>query len=107
MKPAKQPEPGVWGGGFVYDPYSKLLVLHAGKKVSQFGGPADAMTWTYDLPSNSWKEVEGAGGPGNPWVGAMAFDTEHNLVVVHAFRGRKVWAYRHKSVPVGTQVKFD
>jgi hypothetical protein len=106
MKPASQPQPGVWGGGFVYDPFSKKLILHAGRKVSQYGGPKDAMTWTYELKTNTWTEIKDAGGPGNPWVGAMTFDAEHNVALVFNFRGKTVWAYRHKSVPVGTEVQL-
>ena len=106
MKPAAQPQAGVWGSGFVYDPFSKKLILHAGKRVSQYGGPQDALTWTYELKSNTWTEVKGAGGPGNPWVGAMTFDAEHNVALIFNFRGRNVWAYRHKQVPVGTKVKL-
>ncbi|MFC1479530.1 HEAT repeat domain-containing protein [Planctomycetota bacterium] len=106
MNPAKQPQPGVWGCGFVYDPFSKKLILHAGKKTSQYGGPKDAMTWTYELKTNTWTEVADAGGPGNPWVGAMTFDPEHNAALVFNFRGKTVWAYRHAQVPAGTSVQL-
>lgn len=97
MQPRQQPPAGVWGSGFVYDPFTQMLLLHAGRKTSQYGGEDDALTWAYDLKSNTWSDL-GAGGPGNPWVGAMAFDPEHNVVVVFQFRGGSVWAYRYKQV---------
>ncbi len=97
MQPKVQPSAGVWGSGFVYDPFTQKLILHAGRKTSQYGGEDDAMTWTYDIKTNTWTDL-GPGGPGNPWVGAMAFDPEHNVVVVFQFRGGSVWAYRHKEV---------
>lgn len=101
MEPDDQPNAGVWGSGFVYDPFAQTLILHAGRRVSQYGGEDDAMTWAYDPTTNTWTDL-GPGGPGNPWVGAMAFDPEHNVVVLFRFRGGDVWAYRHRSVPVGT-----
>ena len=101
MEPDVQPNAGVWGSGFVYDPFAQTLILHAGRRVSQYGGEDDAMTWSYDPTTNTWTDL-GPGGPGNPWVGAMAFDPEHNVVVLFRFRGGDVWAYRHRSVPVGT-----
>lgn len=105
MEPEVQPRPGVWGAGFVYDPFTRKLILHSGRKTSQYGGPDDAMTWTYDLDTNTWTEIANAGGPGNPWVGAMVFDPEHNVVLVMNFRARNVWAFRHAAIAEGTTVR--
>ncbi len=102
MQPAVQPE-GVPGAGLVYDPFTKVLVLHSGKKATQFGGPDDAITWSYDVRTNTWTDLKAANGPGNPWVGAMDFDPEHNIVVLFSFKDKRVWAYRHKEVAVGTK----
>ncbi|MHC4916409.1 MAG: hypothetical protein ACYTGB_13050 [Planctomycetota bacterium] len=89
----------------VYDPFSKGMLLHGGRKVKQYGGAADSVTWSDDPGSNVWKDLKPkGGGPGNPWVGAMAFDPEHNAVVVFNARSRSVWAYRHRAVPAGTRV---
>jgi len=92
-EPKVQPH-AVPGGGLVYDPYHKLLVLQGGKKESQFGGPADSLTWTYDVRTNIWTDRKAKGGPGSPWVGAMDFDPEHNVFVLFNFRDKRVWAYR-------------
>ncbi len=102
MQPAVQPQ-GVPGAGLVYDPFQKLLLFHSGKKVTQFGGPDDALTWSYDVRTNTWTDLKAANGPGNPWVGAMDFDPEHNVVVLFSFKDKRVWAYRHKEVAAGTK----
>jgi HEAT repeat protein len=102
MEPAVQP-PGVPGAGLVYDPFAKVLLLHSGKKVTQFGGANDAVTWSYDVRMNTWTDLKAANGPGNPWVGAMDFDPEHNVVVLFSFKDKRVWAYRHKDVLTGTK----
>jgi hypothetical protein len=98
--PTSQP-----GAGFVYDPFHKLLLLQGGKKMNQYGGADDSITWTYDVRSNTWTELQAKNGPGNPWVGAMDFDPEHNVFVVFNHRDRTVWAYRHQKVAAGTQAK--
>jgi hypothetical protein len=72
--------------------------------VSQYGGPEDSFTWTYDARTNTWAALQAQSGPGNPWVGAMDFDPEHNVMVVFHARDRSVWAYRLKAVAVGTMV---
>ncbi|HJZ58086.1 MAG TPA: HEAT repeat domain-containing protein, partial [Gemmataceae bacterium] len=102
MQPPVQPE-GVPGAGLVYDPFHKVLLLHSGRKVTQFGGPDDAITWSYDVRTNTWTDLKAANGPGNPWVGAMDFDPEHNVLVLFNFKDKRVWAYRHKPVAVGTR----
>lgn len=104
MQPKLQPE-GVRGGGFAYDPFHKVLLLQSGKKATQFGGPDDSITWTYDVRTNTWTDLKAKNGPGNPWVGAMDFDPEHNVLVLFSFRDKQVWAYRHKAVEAGTKVK--
>ena len=48
-------------------------------------------------------DLKAANGPGNPWLGAMDFDPEHNVVVLFSFRDKRVWAYRHKEVAAGTK----
>lgn len=101
MQPKVQPE-GVAGAGMAYDPFHKVVLLQSGRKVSQFGGPADSITWTYDVRTNTWTDLKAKNGPGNPWVGAMDFDPEHNVFVLFSFRDKQVWAYRHKAVEVGT-----
>jgi len=103
-EPKVQPQAQA-GAGFAYEPFQKLLVLQSGRKVSQYGGPEDSVTWTYDVRSNTWTDLKAGGGPGNPWVGAMDFDPEHNVFVVFNHRDRSVWAYRLKAVPVGTMAK--
>ncbi len=100
MQPEVQPQ-GVSGAGLVYDPFQKVLLLHSGKKATQFGGPDDAITWSYDVRTNTWTDLKAANGPGNPWLGAMDFDPEHNVVVLFSFRDKRVWAYRHKEVAAG------
>ena len=104
MQPKVQP-PGVAGAGFVYDPFHKILLLQSGKKVSQYGGPADSITWSYNVRTNTWTDLKPRGGPGNPWVGAMDFDPEHNVFVLFNYRDKQVWAYRYQPVPAGKQVK--
>jgi len=104
MQPTVQPQ-GMPGAGLVYDPFQKVLLLHSGKKATQFGGPDDAVTWSYDVRTNTWADLKAANGPGNPWVGAMDFDPEHNVVVLFSFKDKRVWAYRHKAVGPGTTVK--
>jgi hypothetical protein len=103
-QPKIQPE-GVSGAGFVYDPFHKVLLLQSGRKATQFGGPADSITWSYDVRTNTWTDLKSKNGPGNPWVGAMDFDPEHNVAVLFNFRDKRVWAYRHKAVEVGTRAK--
>ncbi|MEX0703121.1 MAG: HEAT repeat domain-containing protein [Planctomycetales bacterium] len=105
MQPEKSPA-GVHGAGFVYDPFHKVLVLQGGKRVSQYGGPSDSITWAYDLAKNEWTDLAPENGPGNPWVGAMAFDPEHNVVVLFHFTDKKVMAYRYKPVEPGTKVEW-
>ena len=104
MQPKGQP-PGVAGAGFVYDPFHKILLLQSGRKVSQYGGSADSITWSYNVRTNIWTDLKPRGGPGNPWVGAMDFDTEHNVFVLFNYRDKQVWAYRYQLVPAGTLVK--
>jgi len=104
MQPRVQPQ-GVPGAGLVYDPFHKVLLLQSGRKVTQFGGPADSITWTYDVRTNTWTDLKAKNGPGNPWVGAMDFDAEHNVFVLFSFRDRSVWAYRHKPVEPGARAK--
>ena len=60
------------------------------------------MTWSYDVRSNTWTDLKAKNGPGNPWVGAMGFDPEHNVCVLFNFRDKQVWAYRHRAVKPGT-----
>lgn len=103
MQPKVQP-PGVSGGGLVYDPFAKKLLMQSGTKETQYGG-ADSITWTYDVRTNTWTDLKPKSGPGNPWVGAMDFDPEHNVFVLFHYRDKQVWAYRHQAVPVGTKVK--
>lgn len=104
MKPKVQPR-GVSGAGFVYDPFQKVLLLQSGRKATQFGGPADSITWSYDVRTNTWADLKAKNGPGNPWVGAMDFDPEHNVVVLFSFRDKQVWAYRPSAVEVGTRAR--
>jgi HEAT repeat protein len=104
MQPKVQPQ-GVIGAGLVYDPFQKVLLYQSGRKATQFGGPDDSLTWTYDVRTNTWTDLQAKNGPGNPWVGAMDFDPEHNVVVLFSFRDRQVWAYRHKAVDVGTKAQ--
>jgi HEAT repeat protein len=103
MQPKLQPE-GVPGGGFVYDPFHKLLVLQSGKKETQYGGGDDSITWTYDVRTNTWTDLKVKTGPGNPWVGAMDYDSEHNVFVLFNHRDQQVWAFRLKAVAAGTKV---
>jgi hypothetical protein len=104
MQPKVQPQ-GVAGAGLAYDPFQKVLLLQSGHKATQFGGPDDSLTWTYDVRTNTWTDLKAQNGPGNPWVGAMDFDPEHNVFVLFSFRDKQVWAYRARSVPVGTAIK--
>ena len=104
MQPKVQPE-GVPGGGLVYDPFHKLLLLQSGKKATQYGGGDDSITWTYDVRTNTWTDLQLKTGPGNPWVGAMDYDPEHNVFVLFNHRDRQVWAFRHKAVAVGSKGK--
>jgi hypothetical protein len=104
MHPKVQPA-GVPGGGLVYDPFHQLLVLQSGKKATQFGGGADSITWTYDVGANTWTDLNVKTGPGNPWVGAMDFDPEHNVFVLFNHNDKQVWAFRHKQIEPGTRAK--
>jgi hypothetical protein len=104
MQPKLQPQ-GTAGGGLVYDPFHRILLLQSGKKATQYGGGDDSITWTYDVRSNTWTDLHPKGGPGNPWVGAMDFDPEHNVFVLFNYRDKQVWAYRYKSVAEGTKTK--
>jgi HEAT repeat protein len=104
MRPREQPQ-GVAGAGLAYDPFHKVLLLQSGRKATQFGGPDDSITWTYDVRSNTWTDLKAKNGPGNPWVGAMDFDAEHNVFVLFNFRDKQVWACRHKAVAAGTAAK--
>jgi HEAT repeat protein len=104
MQPKVQPA-GVPGGGLVFDPFHKLLVLQSGTKATQFGGGDDSITWTYDVRTNTWTDLNVKAGPGNPWVGAMDFDPEHNVFVLFNHRDQQVWAFRYKEVAVGTKAK--
>jgi hypothetical protein len=104
MQPKVQPE-GVPGGGFVYDPFHQLLLLQSGIKATQFGGGADSITWTYNVRTNTWTDLQVKTGPGNPWVGAMDFDPEHNVVVLFNQKDRQVWAFRYQEVAIGTRAK--
>ena len=102
MQPKVQPE-GVPGGGFAYDPFHKLLFLQSGKKATQYGGGDDSITWTYDVRTNTWTDLKVKTGPGNPWVGAMDYDPEHNVFVLFNHRDQQVWAFRYKKVAAGTK----
>jgi hypothetical protein len=104
MQPKVQPE-GVAGAGLAYDPFHKLVLLQSGRTETQFDGPADSITWPYDVHTNTWTDLKAKNGPGNPWVGAMDFDPEHSVFVLFNFRSKKVWAYRYKPVTAGTTVK--
>jgi HEAT repeat protein len=104
MQPRVQPQ-GQPGAGLVYDPFHKVMLLQSGRKARQFGGPADSITWTYAVRTNTWTDRKAKNGPGNPWVGAMDFDPEHNVFVLFSFRDRQVWAYRLRAVAPGTRVK--
>jgi hypothetical protein len=104
MQPKVQPE-GVPGGGLVYDPFHKLLLLQSGKKATQFGGKDDSITWTYDVRTNTWTDLNVKTGPGNPWVGAIDFDPEHNVFVLFNHNDKQVWAFRSKAVALGTKAK--
>jgi hypothetical protein len=104
MQPKVQPE-GVPGGGLVYDPFHKLLILQSGNKATQFGGGADSITWTYDVRTNTWTDLQVKTGPGNPWVGAMDFDPEHNVYVLFNHNDKQVWAFRYKEMAIGTRAK--
>lgn len=101
MEPRVQPA-GVPGGGLVYDPFSKLLLLQSGKKATQYGGGDDSITWTYDVRGNTWTDLN-VKGPGNPWVGAMDFDPEHNVFVLFNNADKQVWAFRYAPVAAGTR----
>ena len=103
MQPAVQPK-GVACGAFVYDPFHKVLLLQSGKKATQYGGGDDSITWTYDVRTNTWTDMQ-LKGPGNPWLGAMDFDPEHNVFVLFNFAQKQVWAYRYKPVAPGTKMK--
>jgi hypothetical protein len=102
-RPAEQPR-GVSGGGFAYDPFHRVLLLQSGRKETQFGGPGDSITWSYDVRSNTWTDLNPENGPGNAWVGAMDFDAEHNVFLLFNHRTGTVWAYRYGDVPRGTSV---
>ncbi len=102
MQPKVQPE-GVPGGGLVYDPFHKLLLFQSGKKATQYGGGDDSITWTYDVRTNTWTDLNVKTGPGNPWVGAMDYDPEHNAFVLFNYRDKRVWAFRYKAVAAGTK----
>lgn len=102
MQPKLQPA-GVPGGGLIYDPFHKLLLLQSGKKATQYGGGDDSITWTYDVRTNTWTDLN-VKGPGNPWVGAMDFDPEHNVLVLFNFADKQVWAFRYAPVAGGTKV---
>jgi hypothetical protein len=104
MQPRTQPA-GVPGGGFAYDPFHKLLLLQSGKKATQYGGGDDSITWTYDVRTNTWTDLNVKTGPGNPWVGAMDYDPEHNVFVLFNHADKQVWAFRHRPVAVGATVK--
>jgi hypothetical protein len=104
MQPKVQPQ-GVAGAGLAYDPFHKVLLLQSGRKATQFGGPDDSITWSYDVRTNTWTDLKARNGPGNPWVGAVDFDPEHNVVVLFNFRDKQVWAYRYKAVESGTQAR--
>jgi HEAT repeat protein len=104
MRPKAQPQ-GVAGAGLAYDPFHKVLVLQSGRKATQFGGPDDSITWSYDVRTNTWTDLQAKKGPGNPWVGAFDFDPEHNVFVLFSFRDKQVWAYRPQAVAVGTRAK--
>lgn len=104
MHPRVQPA-GVAGGGFVYDPFHKLLLLQSGRKETQYGGGDDSITWTYDVRTNTWTDLNVKTGPGNPWVGAMDFDPEHNVFVLFNHRDQQVWAFRYKAVNAGTKAE--
>lgn len=43
-------------------------------------------------------------GPGNPWVGAMDYDPEHNAFVLFNHNDKQVWAFRYKAVAAGTKL---
>ena len=103
-QPPVQPA-GVHGAGFVYEPFQKVLLLQSGKRETQYGGGSDSITWTYDANTNTWTDLNVPSGPGNPWVGAMDFDPEHNVLVLFNHRDRQVWAYRYKQVAVGTRAE--
>ena len=102
---AKDTPKGVSGGGLVYEPFGKVMILQSGKVATQFGGAGDSITWAYDLKANAWKDLGPKNGPGNPWVGSMDFDPEHNVIVLFDFSHRNVWAYRYKQVPAGTRAQ--
>jgi HEAT repeat protein len=104
VSPSLQPEAQA-GAGFVYDPFHKRLLLQSGRHVSQYDGPDDSLTWTYDVRTNTWTDLKPKGGPGNPWVGAMDFDPEHNVFVLFNYRDKQVWAYRYAQVAEGFTAK--
>lgn len=106
MHPDPQPR-AVAGGGFVFDPFHKVMLLQSGQQATQFGGAADTLTWTYDVRTNRWTDLAPANGPGNPWVGAMDFDPEHNVYLLFNLKTRSVWAYRLKAVAHGTQARTE
>ena len=48
----------------------------------------DSLTWSYDVRTNTWTDLKAKNGPGNPWVGAMDFDPEHNVFDLFSFRDK-------------------
>ena len=58
------------------------------RRTTRSPGPTTSAT-------NPWTDLQAKNGPGNPWVGAMDFDPEHNVFVLFNHGTRTVWAYRH------------
>jgi hypothetical protein len=42
---------------------------------------------------------------GNPWVGAIDFDPEHNVFVLFNHKDKRVWAFRHKTLAIGARAQ--
>jgi hypothetical protein len=52
--------------------------------------PQGSITWTYNVRTNEWTDSNPKSGPGNPWVGAVDFNPEHNVFVHFNHKDRRL-----------------
>lgn len=80
MTPASSPAPRAWQA-FAYDIESRRIVLFGGDRNCMPGSPFGD-TWTYDIVSNSWQNLNPAESPTARAHGSVAYDRGSDRIVL-------------------------
>ena len=80
------------GTPLVYDSANRKTILFS-------GFPADADTWVYDQPTNTWTEVTPLSSPSQRWGHKMVYDpvTEKVIMFGGTSGGSETWTYNYKT----------